>query len=76
MALKRGALIFDEERSRYNIRFDIDKYYNGLHCGECFDVFVGGKWKPTRIEIGSDWYLVDVNTNGSRLDGLMVRINV
>ena len=76
MALKRGALIFDEESDRYDIRFDVDKYYNGLHCGECFDVFVGGKWKPTRIEIGSDWYLVDVNTNGSNLNGLTVRINV
>ena len=21
------------------------------HCGDCFDVFTGGKWKPTRIEM-------------------------
>jgi hypothetical protein len=35
-------------------------YYGGLHCGECFDVMVGGKWKPTRIELGDNWYLVGI----------------
>ena len=34
---------------RYDIRFDIADYYG--HCGECMDVFTGGKWKPTRIEM-------------------------
>ncbi len=23
--------------------------YGGLHCGETFDVMVGGRWRPTRI---------------------------
>ena len=46
MAQKTGALIFDEQTDRYDIRFDIADYYGGLHCGECFDVFTGGKWKP------------------------------
>ena len=45
-----GALVFDERTDRYDIRFDLNSYYGGLHCGECFDVFVRGKWKPTRIE--------------------------
>ena len=43
MAQKTGALIFDEQTDRYDIRFDIADYYGGLHCGECFDVFTGGK---------------------------------
>ena len=46
MAQKTGALIFDETADRYDIRFDIADYYGGLHCGECMDVFTGGKWKP------------------------------
>ena len=58
MAQKTGALIFDETADRYDIRFDIADYYGGLHCGECVDVFTGGKWKPTRIEYGDNWYLV------------------
>ena len=55
--MKQGALIFDKESGRYNIRFGLNDYYGGLHCGECFDVFAGGKWKPTRIEMstGQEW---------------------
>ena len=60
MAQKTGALIFDETADRYDIRFDIADYYGGLHCGECMDVFTGGKWKPTRIEYGDNWYLVGI----------------
>ena len=62
MAQKTGALIFDEQTDRYDIRFDIADYYGGLHCGECFDVFTGGKWKPTRIEMSAaqEWYLVGI----------------
>ena len=32
-----GALVFDERTDRYDIRFDLNSYYGGLHCGECFD---------------------------------------
>ena len=54
--MKQGALIFDETADRYDIRFDLADYYGGLHCGECMEVFAGGKWKPTRIEYGENWY--------------------
>ncbi len=88
MAQRTGALVFDERTDRYDIRFDLNTYYGGLHCGECFDVFVRGKWKPTRIEYGDNWYLVGIRAedlNGLRnwylvgiraedLNGLRVRI--
>ena len=67
-----GALVFDERTDRYDIRFDLTSYYGGLHCGECFDVFVRGKWKPTRIEYGDNWYLVGIRAED--LTGLRVRI--
>ena len=51
--MKQGALIYDRESGRYDIRFGLDDYNGGLHCGECFDVFAGGKWKPTRIEMST-----------------------
>ena len=50
MTLKTGALIFDETADRYDVRFDVNDYYGGLHCGDCMEVFVRGKWKPTRME--------------------------
>ena len=58
MTLKTGALIFDETADRYDIRFDVNDYYGGLHCGDCMEAFVRGKWKPTRMEYGDNWYLV------------------
>ena len=66
--MKQGALIFDEQADRYDIRFDL----GGLHCGETFDVMVGGRWKPTRIEYGANWYLVGIRADD--LSGLRVRI--
>jgi len=35
MTQKTGALIFDETADRYDIRFDLNDYYGGLHCGDC-----------------------------------------
>lgn len=68
--MKQGALIYDRESGRYDIRFGLDDY-----SGECFDVFAGGKWKPTRIEMstGQEWYLVGIKTDV--LDGLRVRVH-
>ena len=34
MTQKTGALIFDETADRYDIRFDVNDYYGGLHCGD------------------------------------------
>ena len=59
--MKQGALIFDEQTDRYDIRFDFADYYGGLHCGETFDVMVGGRWRPTRIEMAENWYLVGIH---------------
>ena len=59
MSEKRiGTLIYDPSMGRYDIRFGIESYYGGLHCGECFDVKVRDVWIPVRIEMDEDWYLV------------------
>ena len=71
--MKQGALFFDETADRYDIRFDLADYYGGLHCGECLEVFTGGKWKPTRMEYGDNWYLAGVRAED--LNGLLVRIS-
>ena len=31
MVKNQGALVYDNNTGRYNIRFDLDKYYGGLH---------------------------------------------
>ena len=70
--MKQGALIFDEQTDRYDIRFDLADYYGGLHCGERLEVLLDGEWIPTRIELGEFWYLKGVKL--IKLNGLIVRI--
>lgn len=70
--MKKGVLVPQRGSDRMDIRFSISEYYGGLHCGETFEVQINGKWTPTRIEMGRDWFLVGVETDD--LVGLIVRI--
>lgn len=69
---RQGVLIYDGESDRFDIRFSLEEYYGGLHCGTCFEVLVGRRWVPTRIEHYNRWYLVGIKTE--HLTGLRVRI--
>ena len=55
--MKQGVIIYSPENDSVDIRFDIDAFYGGLHCGQCFDVLVHGRWMPTRPEKSDRWYL-------------------
>ena len=73
MSEKRiGTLIYDPSMGRFDIRFGIESYYGGLHCGECFDVKVKDAWIPVRIEMDEDGYLVGLPKTS--LSGLTVRM--
>lgn len=69
--MKQGALIFDEYRDLYEIRFDLKDYLGGLYPGDQFEVFAYGKWKPARMEYGNNWYLKGIRGN---INGLRVRV--
>lgn len=70
--MKQGVLVRQHGSDRMDIRFSLSEYYGGLHCGETFEVKINGKWVPTRIEMGMEWFLVGVKTDD--LVGLIVRI--
>ena len=70
--MRQGALTLDAQTGRMDIRFDLENYYGGLHCGECLDILINGEWVPTRIEMGDGWYLFGIKTDN--LEGLIVRI--
>lgn len=69
--MRQGALVKDVESGRMDIRFGLNEYYGGLHCGDTLDVLIDGEWIPTRIEMADDWYLVGVKVDD--LIGLIVR---
>ena len=69
---REGNLFYDKESGRYDIRFGMESYYGGLHCGECFEVKINDVWVPVRLEMDEDWYLVGLPLK--RLDGLTVRM--
>ena len=69
---REGSLFYDKESGRYDIRFGMESYYGGMHCGECFEVKINDVWVPVRIEMDEDWYLVGLPLK--RLDGLTVRM--
>ena len=73
MKQRCGVLVYNKERDRIDIRFDLNNYYGGLHCGQCFDVMVGGRWVPTRIEMASTWYLVGIQTDSDKWKVLILR---
>ena len=64
MTQKTGALILMKRQTVTTFALTLNDYYGGLHCGDCFEVFVRGKWKPTRMEYGDNWYLVGVRGFG------------
>lgn len=70
--MKQGTLVRDLKTGRMVIRYSLEEYSDGLHCGTTLEVKVGTHWKKTRIEHnGSDWYLPGIHTNN--LEGLSVR---
>ena len=69
---KMGALVYDAAIDRMDIRYGLNRFNGGLHCGEQLEVLVNGRWLPTRIEKDKDWYLVGIKTES--LIGLLVRI--
>ncbi len=70
--MKQGALFYDPRSERMDIRFGLESYYGGLHCGETMDVLLDGKWFSTRIELNDKWYLVGIDTDN--IENLIVRI--
>ena len=61
--MKQGTLVLDIGSGRMDIRFGLNDFYGGLHCGTSMEALVDGDWIPTRIEMGEDWFLVGIITS-------------
>ncbi len=70
--MRQGVLVYDPKRDRMDVRFGLDEFYGGLHCGQPLDIWLKSRWYSTRIEKSTNWYLIGVDTHN--LEGLRVRI--
>ena len=70
--MRQGVLVHDPKQDRMDVRFGLDEFYSGLHCGQPLDIWLKSRWYPTRIEKSTNWYLIGVDTHD--LVGLRVRI--
>lgn len=52
--MKQGVLVYDQKSERMDVRFGLEDYYGGLHCGTCMDVFVNNRWETdsNRVRAG------------------------
>ena len=67
-----GAMIYDSNADRMDIRFDNLYFHGGLHCGTPLEVLLNDQWVPTCIEKADDWFLVGLK--GLPLNGLRTRL--
>lgn len=76
MDKKIGYLSYNYDNNRISVIDRMDLFISdGLHCGECFEVFINDEWKADRLEMTWDknWYLVYSKLKGNQLEGLKVR---
>lgn len=49
--MRQGVLVTDLESGRMDIRFGLEEYDGGWHCGTTMDVNIYGKWVPHELKI-------------------------
>ncbi|WP_203557049.1 DUF5348 domain-containing protein [Bacillus sp. B15-48] len=54
---------YDQNQDQWYVALSGGEY--GLHCGECFELYIGRTAIPCRLELANRWYIIMENT---RLD--------
>lgn len=68
---RQGVLIISVQTGRMDIRFGLDDFYGGLHCGTHLEVLIDGNWIPTRIEMADDWFGMSQKGDSFCADGIL-----
>lgn len=53
----RGQMQFHDESERWTFHVG-DRQPYGLHCGDLFEIKIGERYHPCRLEMASDWYVL------------------
>lgn len=72
-----ARLGYNPDNNRYGI-LEYDLWVSeGLHCGECLEVYINDEWIKDRIEYDhriNNWYLVKSGLIGEELEVIKVKI--
>ncbi len=73
--MREGRLGYNSSNGRYGILSSDLWIDTGLHCGECLQILMDGKWVQTRMkmDVARNWYLVGTPYRGD-LEHIRVRI--
>ena len=73
--MREGRLGYNSSNGRYGILSSDLWIDTGLHCGECLQILMDGKWVQTRMEMDAtrNWYLVGTPYRGD-LEYIQARI--
>ena len=68
--MREGRLGYNSSNGRYGILSSDLWIDTGLHCGECLQILMDGKWVQTRMEmdVARNWYLVGTPYRGGKKD--------
>lgn len=53
---KQESIYYDARHEQWFLRQDNRSY--GLHCEECFDLYIGKTAYPCQLELDTDWYVI------------------
>ncbi|MDU3307498.1 MAG: DUF5348 domain-containing protein [Lachnospiraceae bacterium] len=73
--MREGRLGYNSSSERYGILLSDLWIDTGLHCGECQQILLDGRWVQTRMEMDAErnWYLVGTPYRGD-LEYIQARI--
>ena len=73
--MREGRLGYNSNNGRYGILSSDLWIDTGLHCGECLQILMDGKWVENRMEMDAarNWYLVGTPYRGD-LEYIQARI--
>ncbi|MGV2886062.1 DUF5348 domain-containing protein [Paenibacillus taichungensis] len=57
---RRARICYEPDRDEWCV--DLGQRRYGLHCGECFTLYVGNKAYECRLELDTDWYVLMQDT--------------
>ncbi|QQK74890.1 DUF5348 domain-containing protein [Salicibibacter cibarius] len=72
--MTKYSMHYDQHQDQWSVELQGRKY--SLHCGESFELYIGRKSIPCRLELANKWYVImgDVNLDLRESDQYMIKL--